>query len=182
MTTAAQRAMAKAFLTLIGAKYSSRMVYAVIAWVMGESGRDIIGNNPWNQHHGAPCSPVALATVKVAGKLIPHSQYLMPGPDYPGLIGNRWAGPTDSNVAIYATIADGLRQSANNLLRGEHDKWTGYWYVVLAARNDDPKGFMDALARSAWAADRYGTKNGGENRLITVYRELVADLGAWYQV
>jgi hypothetical protein len=174
--------MAKAFLTLLGAKYSSRMVYAIIAWVMSETGTNIIGNNPWNQHHGKACSPVALARVKVGGRLVPHSQYLPYDPAFPGVIGNRWAGPSDTNVAIFATIEDGMRQSADNLLRGQHDAWTGYWPVVLAARANNPRGFLDALAKSAWAADKYGTLHGGENRLIKVYREIVADLGSWYQI
>lgn len=183
-TTAAERSLAKAFLRLIDAPYSSRMVYAVIAWVMSETGRKVVGNNPWNQHHGPACSPVALARVKVGGRLIPHSQPLKPNPKYPGLIGNRWAGPSDKNVAIYATIEDGLRESANNLLSGltPARKWTKYGPVVLAARANDPKGFLDALAKSAWAADKYGTKDGGPNRLIEVYNGLVAGLGAWYQI
>ena len=181
-TTASERAMGRAFLELIGAPYSSRMVYAAVAWVRCESGSNIVGNNPWQQHYGPPCPPTALAHVKVGGRLIPHSQYLKPDPAFPGLVGNRWAAPTDTNVAIYATIADGLRQSADNLLRGQRDAWTGYWPVVLAARRDDPRGFMDALARSAWAADKYGTLRGGESRLVKVYREIVAGLGDWYAV
>jgi hypothetical protein len=181
-TTASERAMGRAFLQLLGATYSSRMAYAIVAWVRAETGRTIIGNNPWNQHHGPACSPATLANVKVGGKRIPHSHYLKPDPTFPGLIGNRWAGPSDTNVAIYATIADGMRQSAENLLRGQHDTWTGYWPVVLAARSNDPKGFMDALAASKWAADKYGTKNGGQNRIVKIYREIVAGLGSWYSV
>jgi len=181
-TTPSERAMGKGFLKLIGAPYSSRMVYAVSAWVRAETGRAVVGNNPFNQHAGPPCSPVAPATVKVGRTLVPHSQHLPMDPHFPGLIGNRYAGAGDKNVAIYATIADGLKQSADNLLRGQHDTWTGYWPVVLAARRDDPKGFMDALAKSKWAASRYGTKNGGENRIIKIYREIVHDLGNWYAV
>jgi hypothetical protein len=167
--------MAKTFLTLLGAKYSSRMVYAIVSWVWCESGRNVIGFNYFNQHAGPPCSKTAPSAVRG----IPHSQ---PITGIPGLIGNRWAGPVDVNVAIYATIADGLRQSAENLLRGQHDAWTGYWPIVMAARSDDPKGFMDALAKSAWAADKYGTLDGGENRIVKVYREIVHGFGDWYQI
>lgn len=172
--------MAKAFLRLLGFPYSSRMVYAIVAWVMCETGRIIVGNNPWNQHSGPPCPASAPAAVRG----IPHSQKIAPDPRYPGLIGNRYAGPSDRNVAIYDTIEDGLRHSADNLLSGLNParKWTGYGRVVTAARAGDPRAFMDALAKSAWAADRYGTRNGGENRIIKVYRELTFGLGDWYKV
>ena len=182
-TTASERAMARAFMKLISAPYSSRVGYAIIAWVRSETGRTIVGNNPWNQHAGPACPPTAGSMVKCNGRLVPHSQRITNGFD-PCLIGNRYAGTGDRNVAIYSSIACGLQTSADNLLSGLSPQraWTKYDHVVIAARKNDPKGFMDALASSAWAADRYGTKNGGPNRLIKVYREIVAGLGPWYAV
>jgi hypothetical protein len=170
--------MAKTMLALLGAPYSSRMVYAVIAWVLSETGRTIVGNNPWNQHAGPPCPKDAPAGVRG----IAHSQRL--AGDRQGLIGNRYAGPGDQNVAIYKTMSDGLWSSASNLLSGltAARKWTGYGAVVRTARANDPGGFLAALAKSSWAADRYGTKGSGPNRLVKVYDELVADLGDWYQI
>lgn len=181
-TTASERAMARAFMLLIGAPYSSRVGYAIIAWVRSETGRTIVGNNPWNQHAGPPCSSIAGSVVKCNGRLVPHSQRIASAE--PCLIGNRYAGPSDRNVAIYSSIGCGLQTSADNLLSGFNPRraWTGYDHVVVAARKNDPRGFMEALAASAWAADRYGTKNGGENRLIKVYQGIVSGLGAWYQV
>jgi hypothetical protein len=177
-TTVDERVMGKAFLALLGAPYSSRMVYAVIAWIRGETGHTVVGNNPWNHHVGPPCPANAPAAVNG----IPHSQRLTGQPG--GVIGNRYAGPVDQNVAIYGKASDGLRDSANLLLWGltPGGAWTGYGPVVKAARLDDPRGFLDDLAASKWAADKYGTAHGGPNRLVGLYREIVAGLGPWYAI
>jgi len=178
-TTVAQRAMGKAFLKLLGAKNNSKMIYAIIAWTLCE-GASPKANNPWNYHYGSYCPKDHPSEIKGFA----HSQRLPADPAFPGVIGNYYAAPSDQNVAIYATITDGLRTSAENLLSGltPARSWTGYGPVVLAARRGDPGAFCDALAKSKWAADKYGTKNGGPNRIKQVYSEIVVDLGDWYQL
>src|SRR5512146_2795570 len=143
------------FLQALGAKVTPQMKAAVTAWQTQESGAHVTGNNPWNLHVGAPCS----ATAREGVKGYPHSQPLHSS-TIPGLIGNRYAGPGDRNVAIFDTPAHRSAAAARNLL-GPNAKTYGYDHVVAAARAGDPIGFLNALARSSWSAGRYGTRTGG---------------------
>jgi hypothetical protein len=150
------------FLKALGADATPQMEIAVNAWAQEESGGHITGNNPWNLHVGPPCPPDAPAAVLG----VPHSQRLN-GPG--GLIGNRYAGPGDKNVAIYGTRDEGVAASAERLLAYQT---YGYPRVVAAARLNDPILFLEALAASSWSAGRYGTVNGGPNRLLAIYQSL----------
>jgi len=131
--------VADAFLRALGAPSTPAMRRAVAIWLRFESGGTIIGNNPWNLHSGTACP-------KTAG--------FCPGQgSLPGQIGNRYAGPGDQNVAVFATLDDGAAASANNLVRLAPSY--GYGKVITAARAGDALGFLNALQQSSWSAGHY---------------------------
>lgn len=77
----------------------------------------------------------------------------------------------------YPTLKAGLEATARTLAADpKFSKWAGYDKVVKYAKNNDPVGFMAALAQSRWDAGRYGTLKGGPNLIVTVYKELVDGL------
>jgi hypothetical protein len=140
--------VARLFLAAIPAPQTPEMIAAVSAWELQELGTvpKITANNPWNLHG-------------VKG-------------DYGGLATGDWyAGPGDVHVAVFATLADGVKASVMNL-RAHGSDFAKYDKVLAAAKSGDPIAFLDALAASAWSAGRYGTKNGGANTLVAIYRTL----------
>lgn len=139
MATAQAYDVSDAFLRALGAPSTPAMRRAVAIWLRFESGGTIVGNNPWNLHSGAVC---------------PKSQGFCPGQgSLPGQIGNRYAGPGDQNVAVFATLDDGAAASANNLIRLAPSY--GYADVIRAARQGDALGFLSALQQSSWSAGHY---------------------------
>ncbi len=154
------------FLVALNAKLSPQMKAAVSAWQLQESGSNVRGNNPWNLHIGPACPSTAGEGVKGYKPSQPLRSTTIAG-----LIGNRYAGTGDRNVAIFDTPEHGSAACARNLLSHGTD-WTGYSKVVQSARIGDPVGFLNALAASAWSAGRYGTRDGGPNKLLAIYRRL----------
>lgn len=147
MATISQAEVAKAFLKELGAPTSPLMVKAVTAWMRAESGNTIRANNPWNMTLGAARE----TGIKPCGS---------------------WKSMSSGLVfAAFCTPQDGARASARLLLHGGND-WRGYGKVVAAARKNDPIGFLNALARSAWDGGRYGTKNGGKNKLLGIFASI----------
>lgn len=140
MATVKSYTVASMFLRALGAPDTAPMRRAVSIWLRFESGGRITGNNPWNLHNGPPC--------KSASRYCPGNGVL------PGQIGNRYAGPGDQNVAVFRTLQDGTKASANNLLRLSPSY--GYGRVIAEARQGDAIGFLDALQRSNWSAGHYG--------------------------
>lgn len=152
MATIQSHDVASMFLRAINAPDTPTMRRAVSIWLSRESGNTIIGNNPWNLHSGANCPP--------AKRYCPGNGALK------GQIGNRYAGPGDQNVAVFATLQDGVNANARNL---ENLKGSGYGYdkVLAQARSGSALGFLTALQTSAWSASRYGG-----NGLTNSYRSL----------
>jgi murein DD-endopeptidase MepM/ murein hydrolase activator NlpD len=148
MATAKEADIASAFLRSIGGSDSALMRKAVIAWLRAESGKSIIGNNPWNISYAAALEAVKRGAPKPTGYRV-HSV-------------------TGQKFAVYARPEDGAAASGK-LLVGAGKDWRNYDKIVAAARKNDPIGFLNALARSAWDAGRYGTKNGGTNKLLAIY-------------
>lgn len=148
MATAKEADIASAFLRGIGGKDTPLMRKAVIAWLRAESGSRIIGNNPWNITYGA-----AQEIARKGG---------------PSPTGYRVHSITGMKFATYRTVEDGAAASGKLLVGAGHD-WRNYDKIVTAARRGDPIGFLNALAKSAWDAGRYGTKNGGKNKLVIIY-------------
>jgi hypothetical protein len=145
MATVKQADIASAFLKELGAPDTAPMRLAVIAWLRMESGSAIIGNNPWN---------------------------LRPGSDDASFrSGTRTSINGNGTFSVYPDPITGARAAAHRLVAAGHD-WRKYDAIVSTARKGDPIGFLNALAASAWDAGRYGTKNGGTNKLITVYKSL----------
>lgn len=137
------------FLRALGAPDTSAMRRAVAIWLRFESGGTITGNNPWNLHSGDAC---------------PASKGYCPGNgSLPGQIGNRYAGPGDRNVAVFATLNDGVKASANNLIRLSPNY--GYGKVIAEARQGDAVGFLGALQLSSWSAGHYGYR-----KLVDAFR------------
>lgn len=133
--------VARSFLRMIGAPVTDSMTRAVAIWIRFESGGTIRGNNPWNLHSGDAC---------------PADKGYCPGEgNLPGQIGNRYAGPGDRNVAVFATLDDGIRASVVNLTRRPPGDWTGYDLVVKALREGRAVGFLTALQNSKWSAGHY---------------------------
>lgn len=151
MATASENDIASTFLKTLGAPDSEIMRRAVIAWLRKESGRRIIGNNPWNIS-----LPAAQEIARKGG---------------PAPIGYRTHSVTGQKFAVYDTVNNGSIASAR-LLLGAGNDWRGYHKVIAAARANDPIAFLNALAASAWDAGRYGTRNGGVNQLLSVYRSV----------
>jgi hypothetical protein len=146
---ATQGEIASAFLRELRAPDTPLMRKAVIAWMRKESGSTIRANNPWNMTLRAASE----TGVKTCGSWKSQSS---------GLV-----------FAVFCTPQDGARASARLLLAGGDD-WRGYGRVVRAARKGDPIAFLDALARSAWSADRYGGPNN--NSLLRIYKSLGGDV------
>jgi len=144
-----QGEIASAFLRELRAPDTPLMRKAVIAWMRKESGNTIRGNNPWNMTLRAASE----TGIKTCGSWKSQSS---------GLV-----------FAVFCTPQDGARASARLLLAGGDD-WRGYGRVVRAARKGDPIAFLDALARSAWSADRYGGPNN--NSLLKIYASLGGDV------
>jgi hypothetical protein len=151
-------AVGSAFLGALKAPAGPLMRTAVKAWLVQE-GITTAGkrNNPWNLHQGPPC-------------LDPSKFCPSVGP-LPGQIGRAFVNQSDQNVAVFATLTDGVRANANNLVKLQHAGF-GYDKVIELARRGDPVGFLNALARSSWSAGRYGTKTGGPNHLVQRWNEL----------
>lgn len=131
--------IASMFLRELGAPDTTGNRQAVMTWMYQEGvGSSVARNNPWNLHS--------------SGGL-------------PGQIGSQYVGPGDKNVAVFATLADGVRANAQNLQRNGY----GYPAVVAALRANNPRAFLDAIASSGWAASGYGTRNGGSNNLYSTW-------------
>lgn len=140
-TTVPAYTIADMFLRALGAPTSNAMRRAVAIWLRFESGGTIIGNNPWNLHGGTPCPP---SRGYCPGNIGVHK----------GQIGNRYAGPGDQNVAVFATLDAGTRASAQNLIRLAPSY--GYGKVINEARAGNALGFLRALQQSSWSAGHYG--------------------------
>lgn len=147
MATVSESALASAFLKELGAPDTPIMQKAVVAWLRGESGHTIIGNNPWNLRPAA----AAESGIKTCGSRTSVSS---------------------GQFAVFCSPTDGARAAARLLIHGGND-YRGYGRVVKAARAGKPVDFLNALARSAWDAGRYGTKNGGPNKLLAVFASIV---------
>lgn len=145
------------FLHALGAPAGPLMRKAVETWMRKEGITSVRRNNPWNLHGGEPCQD--------------PSGICQGGGTHAGQTGRANVGPGDRNVAIFATLDDGIKASAANLVR-LRNKPFGYDLVIKRAQAGDPVGFMNALALSSWSANRYGTKNGGENSLIRIWNDL----------
>jgi hypothetical protein len=152
-----------------GGPKTPQMLTAIKAWAIHESGNVIRGNNPWNLHVGPPCPTTSYQSVLGLNPSQTLSGYTG------GVVGNRYAGAGDQNVAIFDTLAHGVARCVNNLVSHGHD-WTHYDAVLAAARAGTPIEFLDALAASAWSAGRYGTANGGPNVLIPLYQKLLGEI------
>jgi hypothetical protein len=145
------------FLRALGAPAGPLMCRAVETWMRKEGITSVKRNNPWNLHGGDPC--------------LEPSGICQGGGTHKGQTGRANVGPGDRNVAIFATLDDGIRASAANLVRLRNRPF-GYDLVIRRAQTGDPVGFLNALARSSWSANRYGTKNGGENSPIQIWNGL----------
>jgi hypothetical protein len=141
--------IAAILLPVLGAPVTSGMRRAVGIWMRFETGRNIIGNNPWNLHSGPAC-PEDIGYCEGYG-------------DLPGQIGNRYAGDRDKNVAVFGTIEAGVEACARNLLRDGY----GYPAVVKAARANKPRAFLRALQESQWSAGNYA--NDGQGKLVDAW-------------
>jgi hypothetical protein len=132
--------VARRFIIALGGNpNNTALVRAVAIWMRFENS-NIVGNNPWNLHSGEACD----ATRKYC-----------PGQgNLPGQIGNRYAGPGDRNVAVFATLDDGIRANANNLIRLAPSY--GYGKVISEVREGDALGFLVAMQNSNWSAGHYG--------------------------
>ena len=139
--------IAAAFLKELGAPDTPAMRNAVKAWLRAESGNTVKAGNPWN------ISLPAAREIARSG-----------GPSPTG----SWTATSGQSFAQYADPATGARAAAR-LLTGAGSDYRHYDAIVTGARTEDPIGFLNALARSAWDAGRYGTKDGGTNRLIGLY-------------
>jgi hypothetical protein len=148
-----QGEIASAFLHELGAPDNAVMRKAVIAWMRAESGTTIRANNPWNM----TLSAAKETGIKTCGSWKSASSGL--------------------TFAAFCSPQDGARASARLLLHAGSD-WRGYDHVVDAARAGDPIRFLNALAHSAWDGGRYGTKNGGPNKLLNVYASLGGDVSS----
>lgn len=157
MTT--QDRIAHAFLRALGAPDTPAMRAAVKAWLRAEGISSVKRNNPWNLHQGAACGGD-----NDRGKFCPRHAL-------PGQIGVVNVSPSDKNVAVFSTLDAGVAANANNLIRLQGSGY-GYDRVIKYARKGDAQGFLNALARSSWSAGRYGTKNGGKNKLIVIYNSI----------
>lgn len=146
-------AIARAFLASIGAPDTPLMRKAVIAWIRAESGNTVRAGNPWNISYAA--------AQEIARKGGPQPIA-------------SWTSSTGQKFAVYPTAISGA-QAAGKLLLGAGNDWRGYAPIVAAARRSDPIGFLNALARSAWDAGRYGTKNGGSNKLLSIYASVTGN-------
>lgn len=135
------------------------MIAAMKAWMRAEGISSTKRNNPWNLHQGAACGGD-----NDRGKFCPRH-------DLPGQIGVVNVAPGDKNVAVFDTLDHGVQASANNLIRLSGSGY-GYDRVIKYARKGDAVNFLNALALSSWSAGRYGTKGGGQNKLILYYNAL----------
>lgn len=151
---------AKAFLKQMGADTNDAgLITAVVAWMRAESGTHPIGNNPFNLRPGAD-----------------DAQFRS---------GVRQTKNRNGYFSIYKTLEDGLRATANRLIKAGGD-WRGYAQIVLAARAGDVAGFLMAIALSAWDGGHdpnkghYGLKGvkvgvsytGGHNNLFDIYKSI----------
>lgn len=132
--------VARRFISALGGNpNNTALVRAVAIWMRFENG-SITGNNPWNLHSGPPCH---------------SSTNFCPGQgSLPGQIGNRYAGSGDQNVAVFATLDEGITANANNLKRLAPAY--GYGKVIDAVRRGDALGFLVAMQNSNWSAGHYG--------------------------
>lgn len=149
MTQTTAYDIASSFLKALGAPDTPEMRRAVTVWLTFESSKTVIGNNPWNLHVGQACSD-------------PSGYCPIQGSSMPGLVGNRYAGTGDKNVAVFDTITSGTKAAANNLVSLSPSY--GYGTVIKEARSGNAVGFLTALQNSGWSAGHYG-----HSKLVTNY-------------
>lgn len=150
--------IAASFLKALRAPNTPAMRAAVKAWLRAEGISSVKRNNPWNLHQGPACGGA-----NDTGKFCPRNAL-------PGQIGVVNVAPGDRNVAVFKTLDAGVAANANNLVRLSNSGY-GYDRVVKYARAGDPVMFLHALARSSWSFGRYGTRDGGKNKLILYYND-----------
>lgn len=161
MTQTTAYDIAGSFIRALGGKDTPDMRKAVTIWLTFESSKTVIGNNPWNLHVGQPCKSDSGYCP------IDNSQMF-------GLIGNRYAGKGDQNVAVFSTIDAGTKAAAQNLI-GLSPQY-GYGNVIKAARSGNAVGFLTALQNSGWSAGHYGysklvnsyNSGGGKNYTVNL--------------
>jgi hypothetical protein len=158
VTATSGDSIARAFLASIGAPDTPLMRKAVIAWIRAESGSTVRAGNPWNITYGA-----AQEIARKGG---------------PAPIGSWTSQSSGLKFAVYPSAVVGAQASGRLLLGAGHD-WRGYDKIIDAAKRNDPIGFLNALARSAWDGGRYGTKNGGPNKLIGIYGSIGGDTSGY---
>lgn len=122
--------IASLFLADIGAPQTPDNIRAVTIWLAAENSNPTLRNNPWNLHS--------------SGGL-------------PGQTGSVYVNENDQNVAVFSTIEAGVAANANNLIRNSAT-YPQYKVALDALRASNPVGFLDAIARSPWAASGYGLR------------------------
>ncbi len=134
----------------VGATIAPSILAAVEAWGIRESGGRVLRNNPWNLH-----GPIGA---------------------WPGQIASDYVSADDPDVAVFSSLAAGVAAAVSNLVRAWRPAEAvayGYDKVLAEARAGDGPGFLAALAASSWSAGRYGTKGGGPNSLLPIYRGII---------
>ena len=149
--------IATGFLHALAAPAGPLMRAAIKAWMLKEGISSVKRNNPWNLHGGAPC--------------LDTSRLCQGGGTHKGQVARQFVSTSDQNVAVFGTLDEGIAASAANLIR-LRKKPFGYDLVITRAQAGDPVGLLNALARSSWSANRYGTLGGGPNTLITIWNGL----------
>ena len=130
--TAAEVTAATAFLRELGnVAPGQNLVVAVVAWERQESGGlpNVIGNNPMNIRPGVASSIASGVRTSTRG----NGQFL-----------------------VFPDIATGFRAAAM-LLKALAPAY-GYGAVVQRAMDNDPVGFLAALALSSWDVGHYGVR------------------------
>lgn len=161
MTQTTAYDIASSFLKALGAPDTPEMRRAVTIWLSFESSSTVIGGNPWNLHVGSAC-------------MDPSKYCPISGSSMPGLVGNRYAGTGDKNVAVFDSVTSGTKAAANNLISLAPSY--GYGTVIKEARAGNAIGFLTALQNSGWSAGHYNhsklvnsfNSGGGKNFTVNL--------------
>ncbi len=76
----------------------------------------------------------------------------------------------DGSFAVFDDLASGIDATAYFLeFQFSDGNWRGYDPIVAAIRAGDATYLMQAIAQSAWDANKYGTTTGGPNHIVEAY-------------
>jgi hypothetical protein len=79
----------------------------------------------------------------------------------------------EGGFSVFTSLENGWRAVQFGLEKWPKGNFRKYAEIVQAARSGNPTVFLNAIAASAWDSGHYGMRNGGVNKLLGIYHNVV---------